>query len=64
MCLSGVPLVLDDCACCLVCAGQKGQACSEMKPCDTIKGLQCDYSVDVHKSTGICAGELAAHNRH
>uniref|UniRef100_A0A3B5PVR2 CCN family member 3 n=1 Tax=Xiphophorus maculatus TaxID=8083 RepID=A0A3B5PVR2_XIPMA len=55
VCLSGVPLVLDDCACCLVCAGQKGQACSEMKPCDTIKGLQCDYSVDVHKRTGICA---------
>ncbi|MEQ2253371.1 hypothetical protein ILYODFUR_031400 [Ilyodon furcidens] len=55
MCLPGVPLVLDDCACCLVCAGQKGQICSEMKPCDTHKGLQCDYSVDVHKRTGICA---------
>ncbi|XP_038153344.1 CCN family member 3-like isoform X1 [Cyprinodon tularosa] len=54
MCLPGVSLVLDDCACCLVCAGQKGQACSEMKPCDTRNGLQCDYSVDVHKRTGIC----------
>ncbi|XP_012715317.2 CCN family member 3 isoform X1 [Fundulus heteroclitus] len=55
VCLPGVPLVLDDCACCLVCAGQIGHVCSEMKPCDTRKGLQCDYSVDVHKRSGVCA---------
>ncbi|CAN9514006.1 unnamed protein product [Ophioblennius macclurei] len=53
-CLPGVPLILDDCACCLVCAGQKGQVCSDMKPCDTRRGLQCDYSADVHKRTGVC----------
>uniref|UniRef100_A0AAX7VJU8 CCN family member 3 n=1 Tax=Astatotilapia calliptera TaxID=8154 RepID=A0AAX7VJU8_ASTCA len=57
MCPPGVPLVLDDCICCLVCARQKGQACSDMNPCDTRKGLQCDYSADIHKRTGICAGE-------
>uniref|UniRef100_A0A3P9JVU6 CCN family member 3 n=1 Tax=Oryzias latipes TaxID=8090 RepID=A0A3P9JVU6_ORYLA len=55
MCPPGVPLILDDCACCLVCAAQKGQVCSEMKPCDTRKGLQCDYSVNTHKRTGVCA---------
>ncbi|CAK6967581.1 CCN family member 3-like [Scomber scombrus] len=55
MCLPGVPLILDNCACCLVCARQKGQICSEMNPCDTRKGLQCDYTADVHKRTGICA---------
>ncbi|KAG7475784.1 NOV-like [Solea senegalensis] len=60
MCLPGVPLILDDCACCLVCARQKGQICSEMNPCDTRKGLQCDYTADVHKRTGICAGERAS----
>uniref|UniRef100_A0A3Q4I8A8 Cellular communication network factor 3 n=1 Tax=Neolamprologus brichardi TaxID=32507 RepID=A0A3Q4I8A8_NEOBR len=53
-CPPGVPLVLDDCICCLVCARQKGQACSDMNPCDTRKGLQCDYSADIHKRTGIC----------
>lgn len=57
MCPPGVPLVLDDCICCLVCARQKGQACSDMNPCDTRKGLQCDYSADIHKRTGICTGE-------
>ncbi|KAM6909827.1 CCN family member 3-like [Xenentodon cancila] len=55
MCLPGVPLILDDCACCLVCAAQKGQVCSEMNPCDTRKGLECDYSANIHKRTGICA---------
>ncbi|CAB1456552.1 unnamed protein product [Pleuronectes platessa] len=54
MCLPGVPLILDDCACCLVCARQKGQICSETNPCDTRKGLRCDYTADVHKRAGIC----------
>ncbi|XP_068180422.1 CCN family member 3-like [Antennarius striatus] len=53
-CLPGVPLILDDCVCCLVCARQKGQVCSEMNPCDTRKGLQCDYKTDIHKRTGVC----------
>lgn len=57
MCPPGVPLILDDCACCLVCARQRGQACSDMSPCDTHKGLRCDYTKDVRKRTGICVGE-------
>ncbi|XP_010878724.1 CCN family member 3 [Esox lucius] len=54
MCAPGVQLILDDCACCLVCARQRGQVCSVMNPCDTRKGLNCDYTADVHKRTGIC----------
>uniref|UniRef100_A0A3Q3B8E3 CCN family member 3 n=1 Tax=Kryptolebias marmoratus TaxID=37003 RepID=A0A3Q3B8E3_KRYMA len=54
VCPPGVPVVLDDCACCLVCASQTGQVCSEMNPCDVRKGLQCDYSVNVHRRTGVC----------
>eukprot|EP00066_Takifugu_rubripes_P014638 XP_011603904.1 PREDICTED: protein NOV homolog [Takifugu rubripes] len=54
LCPPGVPLILDDCACCLVCARQRGQPCSDMNPCDTHKGLRCEYSTDVHKRTGIC----------
>ncbi|KAL0963370.1 hypothetical protein UPYG_G00305480 [Umbra pygmaea] len=54
MCAPRVQLILDDCACCLVCARQKGQVCSEINPCDTRKGLNCDYAADVHKRTGIC----------
>ncbi|XP_039869137.1 CCN family member 3-like [Simochromis diagramma] len=60
MCPPGVLLVLDDCICCLVCARQKGQACSDMNPCDTRKGLQCDYSADIHKRTGICTAPKVA----
>lgn len=59
MCPPGVPLILDDCVCCLVCARQQGQVCSDMNPCDTQKGLRCDYTVNVHKRTGICAGACA-----
>nr|XP_061789729.1 CCN family member 3-like [Nerophis lumbriciformis] len=54
ICDPGVPLILDDCACCLTCARLKGQACSEMNPCDTRKGLQCDYTAGKNKNTGIC----------
>uniref|UniRef100_A0A8C6UTN4 Cellular communication network factor 3 n=1 Tax=Neogobius melanostomus TaxID=47308 RepID=A0A8C6UTN4_9GOBI len=53
MCAAGVQLILDDCACCLVCARQKGQLCSDLHPCDTHKGLHCDYTAD--KKTGICS---------
>lgn len=62
MCPPGVPLLLDDCACCLVCARQGGQACSDMNPCDMRKGLRCEYSTDVRKRTGICVGERPSQN--
>ncbi|XP_066547499.1 CCN family member 3 isoform X1 [Amia ocellicauda] len=54
LCAPGVQLVLDDCACCLVCARQKGQPCSERNPCDSRKGLHCDYTADADLKTGVC----------
>ncbi|CAL8355957.1 unnamed protein product [Arctogadus glacialis] len=53
-CGPSVPLILDDCACCLVCARQTGELCSETHPCDTRRGLRCDHSADVRKRTGVC----------
>ncbi|KPP62245.1 protein NOV-like, partial [Scleropages formosus] len=54
VCAPGVPLVLDDCACCLVCARQRGDTCSPSSPCDARKGLHCDRAADVHNGTGVC----------
>ncbi|XP_006636134.3 CCN family member 3 [Lepisosteus oculatus] len=54
LCPPGIQLVLDDCACCLVCARQKGESCSERYPCDTRKGLHCDYTAGVNEQTGVC----------
>ncbi|XP_026881376.2 CCN family member 3-like [Electrophorus electricus] len=50
----GVQLILDDCACCVVCARQRGELCSEMHPCDLRKGLSCVYAGGAHKRTGVC----------
>ncbi|KAL2101932.1 hypothetical protein ACEWY4_003693 [Coilia grayii] len=55
ICARGVQLILDDCACCLVCARQMGEICSELNPCDARKGLRCDYGAGAHKRTGVCA---------
>ncbi|XP_041104567.1 CCN family member 3-like [Polyodon spathula] len=54
ICAPGVQLMLDDCACCLVCGRQQGEACSERNPCDTRKALRCDYSADPRKTVGVC----------
>ncbi|XP_004697725.1 CCN family member 3 [Echinops telfairi] len=53
-CAPGVPAVLDGCACCLVCAGQRGESCSELRPCEESSGLYCDRSADPSAQTGIC----------
>ncbi|MBN3285375.1 NOV protein, partial [Polyodon spathula] len=50
--------MLDDCACCLVCGRQQGEACSERNPCDTRKALRCDYSADPRKTVGVCMVQL------
>ncbi|XP_028824782.1 connective tissue growth factor-like [Denticeps clupeoides] len=53
-CPVGVALVWDGCHCCQVCARQQGQACSNAEPCDTQKGLQCDYSASFPGDPGEC----------
>nr|XP_020022808.1 protein NOV homolog [Castor canadensis] len=53
-CAPGVRAVLDGCSCCLVCARQRGESCSELKPCDQSSGLYCDRSADPSNQTGIC----------
>uniref|UniRef100_A0A8C3A254 Cellular communication network factor 5 n=1 Tax=Cyclopterus lumpus TaxID=8103 RepID=A0A8C3A254_CYCLU len=57
-CPTGVPLVLDGCRCCQVCARQGGQPCTEMFPCDGQRGLQCDYSASFHGDPGECQEDL------
>ncbi|KAM6968129.1 CCN family member 3-like [Aplochiton taeniatus] len=55
LCAPGVQLILDDCACCLVCARQRGEQCSDTQPCDSRRGLRCDYNAHLHQgATGVC----------
>ncbi|XP_060914101.1 WNT1-inducible-signaling pathway protein 2 [Labrus mixtus] len=56
-CPSGVPLVLDGCRCCQVCARQKGEPCTEKFPCDSQKGLQCDFSISLPGEAGECVSQ-------
>ncbi|XP_076850072.1 CCN family member 5-like [Brachyhypopomus gauderio] len=53
-CPVGVPLVLDGCQCCQMCARQEGEPCSERHVCDTQQGLQCDYSASFPGGPGEC----------
>lgn len=56
-CPSGVPLVLDGCRCCQVCARQRGDPCTKMLPCDSQRGLECDYSASFPGAPGECVSE-------
>ncbi|XP_008283487.1 protein CYR61-like [Stegastes partitus] len=51
-CAAGVGLVLGDCGCCRVCARQLFEDCSKTQPCDTAKGLECNFGGGSAK--GIC----------
>ncbi|XP_049432813.1 CCN family member 5-like [Epinephelus fuscoguttatus] len=55
-CPVGVPLMFDSCGCCQVCARQEGEACTDRLPCDTHRGLQCDYSASFPGGPGQCVG--------
>lgn len=61
-CPVGVPLLLDSCGCCQVCARQEGEACTERLPCDTQRGLQCDYSASFPRGPGQCVGVNTKHS--
>ncbi|XP_048364415.1 CCN family member 3 isoform X1 [Sphaerodactylus townsendi] len=54
LCAPGVPAVLDGCACCLVCARQRGESCSGRLPCQESRGLYCDRSAGTTADLGIC----------
>ncbi|KAF6725083.1 Connective tissue growth factor [Oryzias melastigma] len=56
-CPAGVPLVLDGCGCCQVCARQQGESCTAMLPCDGQKGLQCDSSASLPGDPGECVSQ-------
>ncbi|XP_038863913.1 CCN family member 5-like isoform X2 [Salvelinus namaycush] len=57
LCPAGVPLVLDGCQCCQVCARQQGEACSDLYVCDSQRGLQCDYSTSFPGDPGACSSQ-------
>uniref|UniRef100_A0A4W5QVZ1 Cellular communication network factor 5 n=1 Tax=Hucho hucho TaxID=62062 RepID=A0A4W5QVZ1_9TELE len=57
LCPAGVPLVLDGCQCCQVCARQQGEACSDLYVCDSQRGLQCDYSTSFPGDPGECSNQ-------
>ncbi|KAM4705560.1 CCN family member 3 [Rhinophrynus dorsalis] len=53
-CSPSVPIVLDGCACCPVCARQQGESCSDVHPCQEDRGLYCDFSADPRADVGVC----------
>ncbi|KAK9403061.1 protein NOV like [Crotalus adamanteus] len=53
-CTPGVPPVLDGCSCCLTCARQRGENCSEATPCDESAGLFCDREAGREAGLGVC----------
>ncbi|KAK2821019.1 hypothetical protein Q5P01_023978 [Channa striata] len=58
-CPVGVPLLSDSCGCCQLCARQQGEACTERLPCDTLRGLRCDYSASFPGGAGQCVAQNA-----
>ncbi|XP_029467392.1 WNT1-inducible-signaling pathway protein 2 [Rhinatrema bivittatum] len=53
-CPPGVPLVMDGCGCCRICARRLGEACNQVHVCDHSQGLFCDYSAGYVGRRGAC----------
>ncbi|KAF7246907.1 CCN family member 3 [Varanus komodoensis] len=53
-CAPGVPTVLDGCSCCLTCARQRGESCSDRMPCDESSALYCDRAAGTEPDFGVC----------
>ncbi|XP_068119153.1 CCN family member 5-like isoform X1 [Hyperolius riggenbachi] len=54
-CPPGVPLILDGCGCCKICARQLGESCDQIYLCDQSKELLCDDSTSSNGGTsGTC----------
>ncbi|MBN3285921.1 CTGF factor, partial [Polyodon spathula] len=56
-CPPGLPLVMDGCKCCQICARQRGDSCNERYLCDQRKGLHCDYSASFPGAPGVCVSQ-------
>uniref|UniRef100_H3A4I7 Cellular communication network factor 5 n=1 Tax=Latimeria chalumnae TaxID=7897 RepID=H3A4I7_LATCH len=53
-CPPGVPLVMDGCGCCRICARRLGQPCDEVNVCDNSQGLICDFRTSYPLERGVC----------
>uniref|UniRef100_UPI00398F182B CCN family member 1-like n=1 Tax=Pristiophorus japonicus TaxID=55135 RepID=UPI00398F182B len=54
LCSAGVPLVLDNCGCCRVCARRFNEDCNALRPCDQARGLRCQLEATTNATHGIC----------
>ncbi|XP_042550694.1 CCN family member 5 [Dipodomys spectabilis] len=53
-CPQGVPLVLDGCGCCRVCARRLGESCDHIHICDSSQGLVCQLGAGPGSQRGVC----------
>ncbi|XP_053310177.1 CCN family member 5 [Spea bombifrons] len=53
-CPPGVPLIMDGCGCCRICARRLGEACNHIYLCDQSQGLLCDLSTSANGREGTC----------
>ncbi|XP_006839330.1 PREDICTED: WNT1-inducible-signaling pathway protein 2 [Chrysochloris asiatica] len=53
-CPLGVPLVLDGCSCCRVCARRLGEPCDNIHVCDPSQGLTCQLRAGPGGWEGVC----------
>ncbi|XP_072219696.1 CCN family member 1-like [Leuresthes tenuis] len=54
VCPTGVSLLMDSCGCCKVCARQLFEDCSKTHPCDSAKGLGCNFGSGFDSVKGVC----------
>ncbi|CAH2302910.1 WNT1-inducible-signaling pathway 2 [Pelobates cultripes] len=53
-CPVGVPLIMDGCGCCRICARRLGESCNQIYPCDQTQELTCDFSTSMDGRDGTC----------
>lgn len=53
-CPAGVPLVLDGCGCCRICARQLGEPCDHLHICDPGQGLLCQLEAGPGPLGAVC----------
>uniref|UniRef100_A0A8C5QCN4 Cellular communication network factor 5 n=1 Tax=Leptobrachium leishanense TaxID=445787 RepID=A0A8C5QCN4_9ANUR len=53
-CPAGVPLIMDGCGCCRICARRLGEPCNHIHLCDQTQELLCDFSTSSIGRDGTC----------